>query len=714
MQRLDKYSAIRKIVFKSLLVLMIVVLIAFLIKSGPDVVTQVTQKSFEEAPYRFHIPDYSLKLENNILSVGIDPKSLAFVVEDKRNGAIWESVMPNEDSELNQTWNLFFNSSITVEFYDSSKNVRRAYLTRDGEVSKYSYADSSLTAQVRFGSVGISFDVICELVDDSLRISVDNIKEGEYKILGIYAYPYIGASKGTVSGSFLVADGVGAKIDLSKITTATAPLKMRMYGEDIGFQEVIPYKYFKNVKSPENYALPIYGIIYNEAQNSKGILGVIEEGDFYTEINAYRAGIVTPYNWISPRIVLRDMHKKLLNKAGEGITIPQEEINTTSFAVRYFFISQPSEYSIEYSLLKRFVEEYVEKKAAVESRAPMFKFDILMSEAKKSTFGYSLVEMTTEKDLAKMRDMLNKISEENIFVLHGYSNGGLSINSPIHIPFEKRVIDNAKDLSKDYFYVEYISVPKESKSVRKNYVAQNRLEQLMEYENSYIILPYVVERILREELTEFSEYGISNFAIGTFGKLMFSTYTDNRQDVFKVLNEAFSKMSKPIVYGTNWYATKVAGMISDVPLSNSMYEIEDEEFPIVPYILRHFGPVFSKPLNLSSDYNYELLKCIEYSVLPSFYLTWENSEKLVETQSRDLISTKFTDWYEKIKEARELYSKALGFFLSVPRHRQEISKGVYKVTYENETVVVFNYTDKVINVDGITVEPMSFAVINKQ
>ncbi|QAV32639.1 hypothetical protein SAMN04488510_11150 [Fervidobacterium changbaicum] len=707
---------IKKILLRSIVIALIVIVMVWLVNSGSSEVTVQKIESFSESSYAFFYPNYHTYLENQYLTLMFDTKTLQFRVVDKRNNALWKSILEEEDKDLNQTWNAFFNTPFTVEFYDSTGNIKRVYSTRDAKIILKKTSSDTLKASVMFENIGASFDVSYQLLKDSIRLRIENIKEGKYKLTGIFAYPYFGGTYGTVNGSFILADGVGAGIDLSKRTVATAPFKARIYGQDIGFREVLPYSYFKNVKEPENYALPLYGIIYSQslqnsetsAGNSSGLLAFIEDGDMYAEINAFKAGIVTEHNWITARTVLRDLHKKLLNKAGEGITVPQEELNTTRYSIRYFFVPNAN----EFSLFQRFVDEYSTERVVTNDYT--FKFDILMAEAKKSTFGFSLVKMTDGEELLKMKNILKQSIPNSLFVVVGYTKGGLALSSPKHLPVEKRILGKTQLSSEDYFYVNYILSPKESKSLSKTNIALNRLEQLMEFEGRYVLSPEFVKSFVAKEELAFEKLGIKRFALASVGNLAFSTENMTRAQVIDILLEAFKNLEKPVVYGANWYAVKLAGALSDIPLTNSGYEIEDRIAPVVPYVLRQFLPVFSEPVNLSSDYSRDLLACIEYGVFPSFYLTWDSSEKLIETHSKDLVSTKFEDWLPKILDAKGLFDNATLFLKSRLIARQQIGQDVFLNTYENGTKVAFNYSEKPFNFNNVVIQPMSFAVIQER
>ncbi|PHJ13705.1 hypothetical protein IM41_04875 [Fervidobacterium sp. SC_NGM5_G05] len=662
----------------------------------------VSQSQITDNSYTFNAPNYDNILESEELKVEIDTKTLSFRVNDKRNNFIWKSVLEEKDNDINDTWNMFFNSAITLEFFDETGNVRRVYSSRDGEITVENLTKKFLESTVNFKNIGATLDIVIELNNDKIDVRVKSIKEGNYKLLGMYIYPYLGASKGLTDGKFILADGVGALIDLSKKSTATAPLKMRIYGEDTGFKEVIPYSYFKNIKDSENYSLPLYGVLYKD----NGLLAVIENGDVYSEINAYKSEIITPYNWIANRFILRELHKKLLNKEGQGIIIPQDRMNNVNPHIRYLFANN----SNEFSLLQMFVDEKKKNIEIKEGHKPIMKFDFLMSEAKKTSFGYKLIEMTTQSQFETIKNDLSEYIKDAVYVLVGYSKGGYSINSPRHVPFEKSVIIDPKKLSDCYLYTDYINVSKESKYVKKTMIAQNKLEQFMEYSGRYLLTPKKVINIASSEKSDFSKYGIDKFALGSVGKLLYSTNEYERFENLELYKKIMEIFDRPLVYGSNWYVVENSSMISDIPTEYSGYEVEDEILPVIPFVLRQFRQIFSKPVNLASNYKLQILKCIEYGINPTFYLTYQSSKELIDTPSMDLITTKYADWKDKIIESYKLMESAYKIIGNANiTFRKKLFDNVYLVAYSNGKKMIFNYSDNSVKYKNIEVPSLSYA-----
>ncbi|MCX7653070.1 MAG: DUF5696 domain-containing protein [Fervidobacterium sp.] len=692
------------LIIKFLFILSIIITFTIWIKNVPEQSTSMVYKKLDDSPYQFVTPKYGKTFETQAIRTNVDTKTMNFTVEDKKSGFVWKSALENEDSEINTTWRMFFNSALVVEFYDEVGGVKRLYSSKDADIKLEKEEKNSLTFAVKFRNVDIFLRLILSFNNDSADVVVKDIKESTYKVMGLFIYPYLGGSKGLADGRFILADGVGAIVELSKVSTATAPFKMRIYGEDIGFREVIPQTYFRNIKEPSSYVLPMYGILYNQ----NGLLAIFKNSEEYVEINAYKSGIITPYNWLSGRFVFRDIHKKLLNKQGQGITIPQENMNPVKPHIRYYFLSD----SNEYTLANKFISEYAEQISSKNSTEPIFKIDVLMSEAKKTAFGYTLVKMTTQEQLEKIKNELSHTLDNVVYVLRGYSKDGYSRNSPYHLPFEQKIINSLEKIADDYIYVDYVKFPKISKFARRLIVAQNKLEQLIEREENFLTDPILVSKIATEEKQKFKRFGISNLALGTIGEMLYSTKNLERSKTKNLFEKLIGLFEKPIIYGSNWYLLKNSYMIADLTLENSGYEIENDVFPIVPFVLSNFRTVFSKPINLSADYRLQLLKCIEYGVMPSFYLTWESSKELVDTNSQHLISTKFNDWREEIKKSYLEYKNIKNILgKNRPIKRTKLYENVYIVDYENNVSIIFNYNSSTITYKNHEISGVSWKII---
>lgn len=136
----------------------------------------------------------------------------------------------------------------------------------------------------------------------------------------------------------------------------------------------------------------------------------------------------------------------------------------------------------------------------------------------------------------------------------------------------------------------------------------------------------------------------------------------------------------------------------------------DEEVPFMSMVLKGVVPMYSDYVNFEANKQKFLLQMVESGVYPSFYLTAENSSKLIRTNSADLYSTEYTTYKDSIidydKQLRELNS-VLGD-ANIVKH-EILDNGVKAVTYSNGIKVYVNYSDSQQTAEGVTVEAMSYS-----
>ena len=121
--------------------------------------------------------------------------------------------------------------------------------------------------------------------------------------------------------------------------------------------------------------------------------------------------------------------------------------------------------------------------------------------------------------------------------------------------------------------------------------------------------------------------------------------------------------------------------------------------------------MYSDYVNFEANKQEFFLQMVESGVYPSFYLTYENSSKLIYTNSSDLYSTEFSvykdtvvEYNQKLKELAEKTGDA------TVSDREISDNGVVTVTYSNGVKVYVNYTEADATVDGVAVKALSYEV----
>ena len=174
--------------------------------------------------------------------------------------------------------------------------------------------------------------------------------------------------------------------------------------------------------------------------------------------------------------------------------------------------------------------------------------------------------------------------------------------------------------------------------------------------------------------------------------------------------DALDDKADMVLESPNAYLWKNADAFLDMPLGSSDYMYVDEEIPFMSMVLKGVMPMYSDYINFEANKQEFLLQMVEAGVYPSFYLTAENSSKLIRTNSADLYSTEYTTYKDAVidydKQLRELNAQ-LGD-ANIVKHEIK-DEGIKAITYSNGVKVYVNYTNAEQVVDGVTVGAMSYS-----
>ena len=150
----------------------------------------------------------------------------------------------------------------------------------------------------------------------------------------------------------------------------------------------------------------------------------------------------------------------------------------------------------------------------------------------------------------------------------------------------------------------------------------------------------------------------------------------------------------------------------DMPLYTSNYIFEDESVPFLSIVLKGIMPVYSEYVNFEANKQEFFLKLVETGTRPSFYITKENSSRLIYTNSSDIYSSEYSVYRDTIlsytKELAAVYEKTEG--ACIVGH-EILGNGITVVTYDNGVKIYLNYSAEAQNADGHTLEGMTYEVV---
>ena len=163
----------------------------------------------------------------------------------------------------------------------------------------------------------------------------------------------------------------------------------------------------------------------------------------------------------------------------------------------------------------------------------------------------------------------------------------------------------------------------------------------------------------------------------------------------------------------NDYAVAYADMVTNMDLAGSAYTIIDKQVPFYQIALHGYVNYTGEPLNLTQDYEEELLKSVEYGAGLSFTLMKESAFTLQNTLYTEYFGADYDSWKDKMLEIYTRYNTELGhvFDQRMTGHEQ-IATGVTMTTYEDGTKVYVNYTYEDVKAkDGTLVTARDYVVV---
>ena len=149
-----------------------------------------------------------------------------------------------------------------------------------------------------------------------------------------------------------------------------------------------------------------------------------------------------------------------------------------------------------------------------------------------------------------------------------------------------------------------------------------------------------------------------------------------------------------------------------MPLYTSNYIFEDESVPFLSIVLKGIMPVYSEYVNFEANKQEFFLKLVETGTRPSFYITKENSSRLIYTNSSDIYSSEYSVYRDTIlsytKELAAVYEKTQGACIA---GHEILGNGITVVTYDNGVKIYLNYSAETQSADGHTLEGMTYEVV---
>jgi len=573
------------------------------------------------------------------------------------------------------------------------------------------------------------------------------INEIEYSsnftLLRVSMLEFFGAAGDTDEGYMFVPDGSGALIHLNNSKSDYGLYSGTVYGRDRAKQ------LSELAVNQPHVSFPVFGM----KKSTGAYVAVIEDADEFAYINAGVSGKDNSYNGVYAGFeYLASDVLNLGNSTGASVNVYQPRSYEGNFSVRYTFLDSDES---DYMGMATYYQKYLVEKGLLQEseqreKLPFYLELIGAIDKTKTVFGVPVEVTEALTSYSEALDIVEQLNGENVneIVLKysGMANGGvrhtpLSSVKPIGKlggasdlrTLTKAFSDKNMSLYADigFQYIQNTSLfdgfNKKNDALRFIY---GDVALLFPYDivsasgetkkhSTMMLTPQKYMQYAKNLTKDLKKYGIFGYSDTSFGKELNSAYTKKEfSDLSQTADaavEAFGHIRGEgmdiMLGGANAYMLAGVRDILNLPADNSFQFLLDESIPFCQMVLRGYVEYAGEPVNLANDPVRAFLKTVETG--SGLYYKWiyRDNSLVRRTEYEYLYSVNYSVWKDQAtaqyKELEEIFSDLQG--QKIMGH-QRVENDVYKVTYEQGTQIIVNYSESDVLVDGIVVKAMDYAV----
>ena len=220
-----------------------------------------------------------------------------------------------------------------------------------------------------------------------------------------------------------------------------------------------------------------------------------------------------------------------------------------------------------------------------------------------------------------------------------------------------------------------------------------------------------------DQTNNFNSIGVSSYTISGITNNLTSDKTIDltRDEAKTVITDGFASLddSKLInAYEPNMYLWEYTDRYIHTPVYGTQFLIETDTVPFLQLVLYNTMELYGPYSNFSFYTETDVLRMIDYNIYPSFVLTDKPAYLLTDTNSRNFYSTEYALYEDLIDNVYFEVNGALSHVIgSNWINREVVRNGVIVNTYENGIQIIINYTEDVVEYNGLFISPISYTVV---
>lgn len=558
-------------------------------------------------------------------------------------------------------------------------------------------------------------DLVVEVPMDEMQY------RDEYPLYYLSVLPYFGATGTEDEGFMLVPEGGGAIINFNNGKVAQSNYYANIYGWDMA-----------QVRTALVHETRAYYSVFGMSKGDNSFICILEDGAPYAAIQADVSGRNHSYNYVNAQynITHREQYDVSDKYNGEMYVyepvIPQEDLVT-----RYRFVDSGDYVDMAKAYNEYLTEKYGADFALNDDTDTPVNIEIVGAVDKvKQVVGIPVsrpLKLTSyEEAQAIINDLLDKGVENMSVKYTGWMNGGVKQKMLNKVKLisdlgSKKdlqgLIDyaNANDITvyldgiTDYaldsdMWDGFMATFDAARLVSKEKAELYEYSTVMYGQRDDLDTYYLLKASVAKEMADNLLAATENYGAGTsfqnIGKDLSSDFTrkapQSRQATLNVqeqlLKEASDAGKDIMINMGNDYAIAYADMVTNMDLSGSEYTIIDKTVPFYQLAIHGYVNYTGESLNLTQNFEDELLRSAEYGAGLSFTFTEETAFALQKTLYTQYFGADYASWQERMMEIYTRYNQELGHVYNQKMVDHEyVSDTVTCTTYEDGTKVYVNY-----------------------
>jgi len=566
------------------------------------------------------------------------------------------------------------------------------------------------------------------------------MEEIEYKpdfpLINIEMLPYFGAGNSEDNGFMIVPESGGAVINFNNGRSAQNPYYANVYGWDYGQSR-------KAVVTETRNTFPVFGL----SKNNSSFLCFIEGGASYANINADVSGRFDNYNHVDAGYSIAHYESfDVSGKSDSSFYVYEEELPKETISQRYRF-TECDDYSSLAGVYRDYLlDKYPDLGSKKGDVMPQVIEVIQAIDKVQQTMGvpYSQpLAITSYDETVEISDELDELGiKDYAMKLTGFMNGGVkhSVLKDIDLISKLGGKSDFKDMIKafndknikvylegqtDYAYEKglfdgFVSFRDAAKFASReeaelydySYVWYGQ----MDFNDSYYLVKPSYSKECFEELLEFAREYNAGVAPRYTGYQLNSDYNPkdrvSRQEALGISVEMLENASADgvIINEGNEYAIPYVDVITGMDISNSNIAIIDYDIPFYEMAIHGLVDYTGVAINLSEDYEYELLKTAEFGAGLYFTFMKAKPDMIQETFYSEYYGASFDLWKEKMAQISLRYKNDFDPLSRLTMVNHEVDGNIRITEYEDGTKVYVNYSYSDIERDGVIIPARDYAV----